>query len=1062
MQFIQGQGLDEVLRELKRLRTAKPVRATTAITSATRADAAGQSEALAVTQSLLSGQFHLVPPTDADDGEHDMLALSADLPAEAAGERGPGDSSVTLPGQSELSSVVRSEYQYARSVARIGVQVAGALEYANTQGILHRDIKPSNLLLDLKGTVWVTDFGLAKASEADDLTHTGDIVGTLRYMAPERFRGSCDARSDVYSLGLTLYELLTLRPAYDEHDRQRLIQLVTQEQPTRLEKLNRSVPRDLATIVHKAISPEPEHRYPTALALADDLQRFIDDKPIRARYIRPHERLLRWGRRNKAMMAAVALVSLSLVLGTAVSVWQAVRATKAKDAEHETAIGLAKANERLKKEEQATARELVRAQQAEDKAMHELFEALLAAARANRLTRQPGQHFDSLRAIQEALKLPLPEDRSLDELRTEAIACLCLPDLEVAKEWDGCPAGTSAFAVDDAFERYARDDSQGNVSIRRIADDQELFQLPGEGIPMWGYGGLEFSPDGRFLHLMWRGPQGFRGRLWRLDAAQPVAVVTGDHMHLAFRPDSQRFAVAYPDGSIRLFDAQTTREASRFPSIVPQPDAVMLRWNPRLPQLAVRSGSTCRVMSVDDGKLQAELSVPGYCAWMDWHPEGRLMAMSSDQDMKIYLYEIAGRRLVVPPLEGHKTLGIIMRFNHAGDWLASNDWNSMLRLWDTRTGRQLLAQPAHGACLAFSRDDRQLAADLGFAKVRLFGCRTCREVRTLVSRTATTPAEGYRGHGIRARDGRLLALWAQDGVALVDTLRGEEIATLSLSAGDQPLFFEPRDEALWTYGHSGVLRWPLHADPAGGRLHVGPPQTMNTSMGTIAGSNPDGQVICVQDLDGGTLLWRRATQKTVSLGPHHDVRSVAVSPNGKWAATGSHELKAGPGAKVWDAETGRHVADFPVGGFCGVRFSPDGRWLVTTGGGPRPWAVGTWQEGPKLAGPRLGADVCFTADSQLLALEGSLREVLLVMTETGQEIARLTAPEQTRLAPQAFTTDGTQLVTLGRETGALYIFDLSSIRSQLQQLGLDWDAPPLPSSPATALERLDVQVMAKP
>src|SRR5439155_19311582 len=118
---------------------------------------------------------------------------------------------------------------------------------------LHRDIKPSNLLLDTKGNVWVTDFGLAKAADSDDLTHTGDIVGTLRYMAPERFQGKSDAGSDLYSLGLTLYELAALRPAFRESDRNRLIDQVLHEEPPRPSKVNPDVPRDLETIILKAI-----------------------------------------------------------------------------------------------------------------------------------------------------------------------------------------------------------------------------------------------------------------------------------------------------------------------------------------------------------------------------------------------------------------------------------------------------------------------------------------------------------------------------------------------------------------------------------------------------------------------------------------------------------------------------------------------------------------------------------------------------------------------------------------------------------------------------------------
>src|SRR5262249_38193455 len=152
------------------------------------------------------------PPPDGEPTE----PLDTDAPA-APSHGPPADASASaavLPGTSALSSS-GPDRQYYRSVARIGVQVAEALEYANRQGILHRDIKPSNLLLDNHGNVWVADFGLAKTAEADDLTHSGDILGTIRYMAPERFQGRCDARSDVYSLGLTLYELVALRPAFE-------------------------------------------------------------------------------------------------------------------------------------------------------------------------------------------------------------------------------------------------------------------------------------------------------------------------------------------------------------------------------------------------------------------------------------------------------------------------------------------------------------------------------------------------------------------------------------------------------------------------------------------------------------------------------------------------------------------------------------------------------------------------------------------------------------------------------------------------------------------------------
>src|SRR5207244_1327965 len=224
-------------------------------------------------------------------------------------------SSALLPGTGRRSG--KKQPTYWQSVARIGVQVADALEYAHRQGIQHRDIKPSNLLLDTTGTVWVTDFGLAKADDRQNLTHTGDILGTLRYMPPEAFEGRADARGDVYSLGLTLYELLALRPAFDESDRHRLIRQVSEVEPAPLRKVRPDLPRDLETIVHKAIDREPAHRYQTAGDLAADLQRFIDDEPIYARRLTARERAWRWCRRNPVVAGLTAAV-VFLLLGVTV------------------------------------------------------------------------------------------------------------------------------------------------------------------------------------------------------------------------------------------------------------------------------------------------------------------------------------------------------------------------------------------------------------------------------------------------------------------------------------------------------------------------------------------------------------------------------------------------------------------------------------------------------------------------------------------------------------------------------------------------------------------------
>lgn len=216
-----------------------------------------------------------------------------------------------------------------RDVARIGVQAAEALAYAHGQGVLHRDVKPSNLLLDDAGTVWVTDFGVAKLIEEVNLTQSGELVGTLKYMPPERFVGKSDARGDVYSLGITLYEMLARRPAFPDTTPQHLLQLIPHTDPPRLRTIDPTLPADLETVVLKAIARDPAHRYATASELADDLRRFLDDRPVLARRIGPLGQFWRWCRRNRVVAAlTVAAIGL-LLITTAVSVTAYVRTAAA-------------------------------------------------------------------------------------------------------------------------------------------------------------------------------------------------------------------------------------------------------------------------------------------------------------------------------------------------------------------------------------------------------------------------------------------------------------------------------------------------------------------------------------------------------------------------------------------------------------------------------------------------------------------------------------------------------------------------------------------------------------
>ncbi len=292
-----------------------------------------------MTHSLLTGRFESEVQRLADPPAAGPLLNRADAgrateritPASTTEPPSPGDSnaasaplpkspdSAVLPGGTAISSAGLYVSHYQRSIAQIGRQLAQGLAYAHARGVIHRDIKPSNLLLDTAGVAWITDFGLAKADD-EGLTQTGDLLGTLRYMAPEHFRGEGDARADVYALGLTLYELLTLEPAFEAADRLRLIEQVKSEEPVKPRMIDKRIPRDLETIVLKAIDKDPRRRYQTADAMAEDLRRFLNDEPVLARRTTAIERYLRWARRNPWVAFLGGLLTAVLLAATAMSV----------------------------------------------------------------------------------------------------------------------------------------------------------------------------------------------------------------------------------------------------------------------------------------------------------------------------------------------------------------------------------------------------------------------------------------------------------------------------------------------------------------------------------------------------------------------------------------------------------------------------------------------------------------------------------------------------------------------------------------------------------------------
>jgi tetratricopeptide (TPR) repeat protein len=295
MQFIAGQTLATLIAELRRL---------TGLEGGDEREHAGAASARA--EGRTSSRSRPSPAGAADSPPTGPYLPEAETPARAEAE------AVTPPITPLATADSVRGHGYFRTVARLGIQAAEALEHAHQLGVVHRDIKPANLLVDERGNLWVTDFGLAHCQSQAGLTMTGDLVGTLRYMSPEQAlaqRVLVDHRTDIYSLGVTLYELLTLEPAFDGRDRAELLRQIAFEEPPPPRHRDRAVPADLETVVLKAIAKSPAERYATAQELADDLERFVKDEPIRARRPTVFQRARKWTRRHRAASRAMACVA---------------------------------------------------------------------------------------------------------------------------------------------------------------------------------------------------------------------------------------------------------------------------------------------------------------------------------------------------------------------------------------------------------------------------------------------------------------------------------------------------------------------------------------------------------------------------------------------------------------------------------------------------------------------------------------------------------------------------------------------------------------------------------
>jgi serine/threonine protein kinase/WD40 repeat protein len=1015
MQYIAGVSLNAVLRDVRRLRGAEDAGPTgPAVESGYRPTEAVDGPLSGISRGLLSGRFATAPAGDASPKPTTTVAPTVEQvgaaelerPADAAafGEADPGSSSITeQPGS-----------PYFREIARLGAQIADALDYAHRQGVVHRDIKPANLLLDAPGNAWVTDFGLAKLVEGEDLSESHDLVGTLRFMAPERLRGVSDLRGDIYALGATLYEMLALRPAFAERDQVRLMDQISHLAPTPLRQHDRRIPRDLETIVLRVLSKDPKDRCETAGELRDELRRFLDGRPTRWRRVGPAEQFRRWCRRNPVVAGLNALAATLRILIAIVSTVAAVR---------------------LKAQQGETAKNLVQANR-------NLIQAYTTEAEARRQGRRIGQRFETLGAIEKAMQLAsevrITEVQRL-RLRNEAIAALALPDLRVARELDVPRARTNGFGVDSAFERYAFKRDDGTVVVRRLADNTELSRLPGLP-PHRSHTNAGFSPDGRHLAMTSGEAPPEILQVW--DLQQQRLVLTDREMaapnpnNWSFRPDGRELALGRRDNSIAFYElpgGRLLRRWTQHPVF-----AGRLAYSPDGFRLAILAdAATIKVIDSDSARPVAGLPQPARVFHFVWNPRRPNVLAVACEDGVIYVWDVdTGKQTAI--LKGETYNGIIIAYHPNGELLASRGWHGVLRLWDTRTGRMVLSRPSEwSSTLEFDRTGRWLSMDATEEKARILEVADAAECRTLV-REPFREDDRYFAPAID-RTGRR-AVTTGSAVTVWDLPTGTTRATLPVTGDAHVVLFDALGAVLTE--RPALLRWPV-TEAADGSTTIGPPQILQT-RGTLDGFaiTPDGRTIAAAMYDDGGLVFDVQNPQQVRwLHPQRDVRSIAISPDGRWVVTGSHNGLEG--MKLWNAQTARLVHDFPdipddVGWVWS--FSPDGRWLAVQWGGVVLFETTNWT--PKV---RLRRGVCgglaFSPDSHTAIHSDNAGTSILVEVETGRELASFEDPEQTRLTGVAFTPDGSQLVTTLDGRPYLRVWDLRSIRRRLAELRLDWDPP---------------------
>ncbi|MEZ5962796.1 MAG: protein kinase [Planctomycetota bacterium] len=908
----------------------------------------------------------------------------------------PATSALAWPrgGSERIDPSTVAGRHYWRSVARIGEQACRALTYAHENGVIHRDIKPSNLLLDEQGTIWVTDFGLAKTGE-DDLTLTGDFVGTLRFMSPERFKGQCDARADVFGIGATLYELLVLEPAFHSPDRLHLIQRISKEDPRSPRAVDPSVPVDLETIVLKSLEKDPRRRYQSAAELGDDLTLFLAHQPIRARRTSALGRAVRWVARNRALaIAAACLITILTLVAISATVVAVRMRTLAEEAQRAHA---------------AVERELYRSQiqnatDAVDDGRLQLARQLLFAT-PSRLRGFEWRHLAS--RLDPSVGSPLPQHLRVAELQFSADGRTALVNV-AAPEQDGHGPGyrvvdTSTWhtlfevppLTNPLYVALASDGATvvaagTELGVWSVAQGRALYRLP-----IRCRFCLDLDPHG---HLV-AGPSRLELRA-QLDG-QAVAAVDEPAWWAAFDRARDRVVVAF-ERRIALFAAATLDE---LPGGQELPEAGYL-----LEGALSSDGSRLAIMSaigklfvfdVGNDGLRNRRSLSGYLGSptaVTFSTDGRFVILGTtlgrgsvwDLETGRLAQRFAGhtapvRSLAVDPrsgvlvscdtqgghrgwsfeaaslevLHGHHSFVYPVSFSRDGACLVSGGWDGFrgepgsLRWWDARSGDAITSRLPAGQFVldaTYIDDTRVVAAVQGTQRP---------EGAIVFDALSGAPLRRFDAHGI---DNIVRVVAHPDGERIVTVGSYERAYLWRADTG--------AIEHEWTVAAEGSNTGAAAFSPDGRWLALARKgrdiAIVEVASGTVAHqwTAHQGAITGLSFAADGATLYSSSADATVGvwdidgkpirrlIGHGIDVLCVAVSPDGTRIASGG---RAG-NVLLWDAATHDLVArlsghrDYVYA----LAWSPQGDRLASTSGDGtvRLWTTQTLAERVRERGTR--------------------------------------------------------------------------------------------------------------